>query len=246
MRKKITINGSRRLKMRYIRIIPALLLIPVFLLNIDCATTESGSDGWIVINGPADTPPPKQQPLPPRKAKGLEVAARNHVRSAYRFLQKDKPDHAIKELEKARAKMDQDYWFHYYMGGAFYLKAMYREARESWEMAYRYTKAPQMRSRIRTCQSFVVYRINGKDQSLGLLRKAVDLDEKNESAKEFLDDIVMVSADEQGGQAGLSVKMGKSPKEKGSKGPGKAAKKRKMIQDKERFMGYFLIEMPMN
>jgi tetratricopeptide (TPR) repeat protein len=233
--------------MRHIRIIPALLLSTVFLLNTDCATTESGSDGWIVINGPADTqPPPKQQTLSPRKATGLEVAARYHVRSAYRFLQKDKPDHAIKELEKARAKMDQDYWFHYYMGGAFYMKAMYREARESWEMAYRYTKDPQMRSRIRTCQSFVVYRINGKDQSLGLLRRAVDLDEKNESAKEFLNDIIMVSTDEQGEQAGLSVKMGKSPKEKGSKGPGKATKKRKMIQDKERFMGYFLIEMPMN
>ncbi|MDF1536971.1 MAG: hypothetical protein P1S46_10820 [bacterium] len=157
-----------------------------------CVTSDGRSNrGWVVI-GDTTNPPPRtgRDPEPhPGKGKGLDVAARNHIRSAYRFLKNDKPDHALRELEKARGKMDSDFWYHYYLGGAYYMKGMHSQARDSWEMAYRFTQDYRLRSRIRTCQSFVVFRIQGQQPTLGFLRNAVDMDLDNGTARGLLDDL---------------------------------------------------------
>ncbi len=169
-----------------------ILGVSIFLLAAPgCATTDGGSSGWVVI-GDAKQPPPQTRKEPkrhPGKGEGLEVAARNHIRSAYRFLQKGKPDHALRELEKARDKMGRDYWFHYHMGGAYYLKGMHAQARNSWEMAFSFSRDHRLRSRARTCQSFVIFRIQGQQPTIGFLRKAVDLDRDNRVARTLLDDL---------------------------------------------------------
>ncbi|MCJ7498801.1 hypothetical protein MUP29_00975, partial [bacterium] len=92
----------------------------IFLFSVaGCATTDGSNSGWVVVDPPSSSPPPraeKQPPPPPpryNENKGQQESAQNHLRSAYRFLQKNKPDHAIRELEKARRKMGPNYWFYY-------------------------------------------------------------------------------------------------------------------------------------
>ena len=172
----------------------AVLILGVsilFLAAPGCVTTDgSTTSGWVVIGDTKPSAPrtSNQQERHPGKGKGLEVAARNHIRSAYRFLQKGKSDQAMRELEKARAKMGRDYWFHYYMGGAYYLKGMHAQARDSWERAYSFSRDYRLRSRARTCQSFAIFHLQGQQPSIGFLRKARDLDRDNRAARGLLDD----------------------------------------------------------
>ena len=169
-------------------------LAAVFLLaNMGCTTSSGSSGGWVVVGQPESSPPPaSQQPKPHKNKKnnrGQEQAARNHMRSAYRFLQKGKPDHAMRELEKARNKMGSSFWFHYYMGGAYYFKGMYELAGDSWKIAYRYTKDHRLRSRLRTCQSYSVNYRKGDEPSIGFLRMAIDMDRDNRHAMDLMRDL---------------------------------------------------------
>lgn len=179
----------------YSKVTICTAIAAVFLFTAaGCVTTggESGGGGWIVVDQPEATRPPPQTTGPSgtgKSKKGQEQAARNHLRSAYRFLQKDKPDHAIKELEKARRKMGSDFWFHYYMGGAYYYKGMHKKARVSWQDAFQYTRDHRLRSRLSTCQSFAVYHLDGDERSIGFLNKAMELDEKNLQARELYRDL---------------------------------------------------------
>jgi len=168
-------------------------LAAVFLLALmGCSTTGGSSGGWVVLGQPGSSPPPPPKQPPPPKYKqenrGQERAARNHIQSAYRFLQKNKPDHAMRELEKARSRMGNSFWFHYYLGGAYYFKGMYDLAGDSWKMAYRYTSDDRLRSRLRTCQSFAIHHLKGDEPSIGFLKMAIDMDRDNRHARELLDD----------------------------------------------------------
>ena len=163
--------------MRLERTVFAVVIAIAILGGNGCVTDDGATTGgWVVIGdpGPSSPGPGPQPDRHPGKGKGLETAARNHIRSAYRFLKKDKPDQALRELEKARRKMDRNFWYHYYMGGAYYMKGMYGRARDSWELAYRFTRDYRLRSRIRTCQSFVVFRVQGYQPAVGFLRKALE------------------------------------------------------------------------
>jgi hypothetical protein len=159
--------------------IPLAIAVALAILGGSGCVTDDGSttSGWVVIGDQNQSPHrSRQEPdKHPGKGKGLETAARNHMRSAYRFLKQDKPDHALRELAKAGKKMDRNFWYHYYTGGAYYMKGMYIRARDSWELAYRYTRDYRYRSRIRTCQSFVIFRLQGHQPSIGFLHKAVDM-----------------------------------------------------------------------
>ena len=248
-------------------------LAAVFLLaNMGCTTSNGSSGGWVVVGQPESSPPPpSQQPKPNKKEKnnkGQQVAAQNHLRSAYRFLQKNKPDHAMRELEKARRKMGQNYWFHYYFGGAYYLKGMFSQARDSWENAFGYTKDYTLRSRIRTCQSFAIYNLDGEGPSRGILKKAVNMDKQNRTAWDLLQDLESLDTDHQPGydksssspyvqekfgQKGVpeddSDKVTKKGQGKDKSKHGKADKKGKKgkkhrIQDGDQFRAYFMVEMP--
>jgi hypothetical protein len=179
--------------MRIYRTALAIAVAFAILGGSGCVTDDgTTTSGWVVIgNQNQPTPRTRQEPeRHPGKGKGLETAARNHIKSAYRFLKKNQPDHALRELAKARKKMDRNFWYHYYTGGAFYMKGMYRQARDSWELAYRFTRDYRYRSRIRTCQSFVIFRLQGHQSSIGSLHKAVDMDRDNRTARGLLDDLL--------------------------------------------------------
>jgi tetratricopeptide (TPR) repeat protein len=252
----------------------------IFLLSVaGCVTTDGSNNGWVVVDQPSSSPPPttkKQQPPPPPRHKenrGKQVAAQNHLRSAYRFLQKDKPDHALRELEKARTKMRPNFWFHYYYGGAYYLKGMFGEARDSWERAYRKTQEYHLRSRIRTCQSFAIYKLDGEGPSRGVLKKAVNMDKENRTAWDLLQDLGVSDTDRQPGYDKSSsspyvqekfgqrdgpekdddkvTKNGQGNEKpnhwkadkKGQKDKKDKKDKKRKIQDGKQFRAYFLIEM---
>jgi len=190
-------------------IVKALLAVFLFT-TMGCATSGGSSGGWIVVGQPETTPPPasRQTAPPPKKEKynkGQETAGRNHIRSAYRFLQKNKPDHAMRELEKARNKMGNSFWFHYYMGGAYYFKGMYDRAGDSWKIAYRYTRDYRLRSRLRTCQSFAIHYLEGDEPSIGFLRMAVDGDGDNLHARELLEDFVSSGVSPSNGRTDAQV-----------------------------------------
>jgi len=161
-----------------------------------CTTTDGGSGGWIIVDQPETSPPPSpQQPAPPKKVKknrGQERAARNHINSAYRFMQKNKPDHAMKELEKAREKGVGGFWYHYYMGGCYYFKGIYDRAVNSWKAAYRHTQDHRLRSRLRTCQSYAVNYMKGDESSVGFLKMAIDTDGENRHARILMMDLTGV------------------------------------------------------
>jgi hypothetical protein len=169
------------------------IITAIFLFSVaGCVTTDGSNSGWVVVDPPSSPPPPKTKKQPPtryKENKGQQVAARNHLRNAYRFLQKNKPDHAMRELEKARMKMGKNYWFHYYYGGAYYLKGMFGQARDSWDRAYRYTYDYPRRSRVRTCQSFAIFNLDGHGPSMVILEKAVNIDRKNTTAFELYQDL---------------------------------------------------------
>jgi len=169
-------------------------LCVLLLSATGCATSGGSSGGWVVVKQPESPPPPpaarkKSPPDSDRKARGQERAARNHMRSAYKFLQKGKPDHAIRELEKARNAFGDSFWFHYYLGGAYYLKGMYEKAGDSWKTGNRYTNDRRLRSRLRTCQSFAANFYEGDRGSIGFLRAAIDLDDENRQARDLLKDL---------------------------------------------------------
>jgi tetratricopeptide (TPR) repeat protein len=184
----------RRLSMHPRTLIISAVVAMFLSALIGCTTSDGSSGGWVVVGQPKSSPPPPQKQPPPPKYKkgnrGQDRAARNHIRSAYRFLQKNKPDHAMRELEKARNKMGKSFWFHYYMGGAYYYKGMYELAGDSWKMAYRYTKDYRLRSRLRTCQSFAIHYLKGDEPSIGFLNMAIDIDRDNRHARELLEDLV--------------------------------------------------------
>jgi hypothetical protein len=164
--------------------------------------------------------------------------------------------------------MGQDYWFHYYFGGAYYIKGMFGQARDSWENAYGYTKDYTLRSRIRTCQSFAIYNLDGEGPSRGVLKKAVNMDKENHTAWDLLQDLGGLDTDRQPGydksssspyvQEKFGQKTGPekddenvTKKGKGKDKPkhGKTDKKSKKdkkrkIQDVQQFRAYFMIEMP--
>lgn len=246
-------------------------LAAVFLVTtMGCVTSGGSSSGWVVVGQPASSPPPASQKARPPKSKkntmGQETAARNHIRSAYRFLEKGKPDHAMREMEKARRKMGQDYWFHYYYGGAYFLKGMFGQARDSWERAYGFTRDYSLRSRIRTCQSFAIYNLDGEGPSMGVLKKAVDMDRQNSTAWELFQDLggsdtgrqsgydksssspyVQQKLGQSGGPEDYDDKASKKGHGKDKPKRGSADKKKdkkRKIQDGERFRAYFMIEMP--
>ncbi len=240
---------------------PRTVFLPVvilfFLVPLAGCVSSGGSGGGWVATGHPEAPPPTERKAPPpdnrERDRGLERAARNHMRSAYRFLEKGKPDHAMKELEKARSKMGRDFWFHYYLGGAYYLKGMHREAQESWEMAFRFTADHRLRSRARTCQSFVVFTLQDEGASVGFLKNAVDLDRENGKARELLDDLRTGQEGQKDQRVGfLKNQNGPPPSGKGrekddrkGKGGEKAGKgKGKKIQEQEQFRSYFFVEMP--
>ena len=184
----------------HFRIAVTVALASIFMLTtIGCVTSGESSGGWVVVGQPDSTPPPpppppSRHPSPSPKYKkdnyGQDRAARNHIRSAYRFLEKNKPDHALRELDKARDRVGADFWFYYYRGGAYYFKGMYGEASDSWRVANRHTKDHRLLSRLRTCRSFAVHHLEGDEKSIDLLRRAIDLDEKNREARELLKDLV--------------------------------------------------------
>lgn len=228
-------------------------------------TTTSGGGGWVVPGQPAKAPPPPTAPPPPKRRvenRGQERAAQNHIRSAYRFLEKGKPDHAIRELEKARGKTGRTFWLHYYMGGALYMKGMHREAEESWRMAFRHTNDPRLRSRLKTCESFAVNRVDGDGASSALLRTALDLDRSNTVASDLLAELgttgYAAQPDRDGKKSEKGTwKMGAKETPAPSEGPrrkdsragkpderGRKQARGKKIRDSESFRAYFLIEMP--
>lgn len=209
------------------------LSILALSISTGCSTSGSSGGGWIVVGDPGPSEPPPRHKAPPPNSQGMETAARNHIRSAYRFLEKGKPDHAIRELEKARDKMGNNYWFHYYMGGAYFLKGLYQQAHDSWNISFRYTSDGRLGSRVRTCQSFAAPYLRGEDQSVGFLKAALDLDRENHQARELLDDLSYARDEDNKGR-------GKKDREKGSSGK----KNPRKIKDKNRFSAYFLIEMP--
>lgn len=160
------------------------------LINTGCTTTGGTSDGWVVVNPPERTPPPpppkKKPPENAKKKRGQDQAGNNHLRSAYRFLEKNKADHALRELGKARYSLGNDFRVYYYMGGAYFYKRMYRKALDSWQTASRFTRDSRLRSRLRTCLAYALIHLEGDKGSIPYLRKAVDLDRENRHAMELL------------------------------------------------------------
>ena len=238
----------------------AIAFISVIAIQ-GCSTTNGSSGGWTVTDRPPKSPPPGPGPATLPKAQksnqGQLIAANNHLRSAYRFLQKGKPDHAMRELEKARGKMGAGYWFHYYMGGAYFLKGMYQRAEENWNTALGYTLDRRLKSRLMTCQSFAVNYLKGDEPSIGFLKSALDLDRDNHQARELLEDL-RSPGDESGAQIGFSHPSERpevqavedsNSESKGKKSRGKEKSKKNRvkpgkIREKERFRAYFLVEMP--
>ena len=163
----------------------------LLVINTGCTTTGGSSDGWIVVDPYEKTPPP---PPPPRETKPPESAKKNkgqkragieHLRNAYRFLGKNKADHALKELGKARYRLGADFRVYYYVGGAYFYKGMYKKALDSWQTARRYTRNVRLRSRLRTCQAYAIIHLEGYQGAIPFLDKAIDLDEKNRHAREL-------------------------------------------------------------
>jgi tetratricopeptide (TPR) repeat protein len=183
----------RREKLARLGVLVAVMAA-LLLISTGCTSTGGASDGWVVVDPPERTPPPPP-PQPARKTKppeharknrGQEQAGNNHLRSAYRFLEKNRADHALKELEKAGSSLGTDFRVYYYMGGAYFYKGMYDRASDTWQAAYRYTRNARLRSRLRTCQAYALIHIEGDPGSIPFLEKAIDLDAENRHAEELL------------------------------------------------------------
>jgi tetratricopeptide (TPR) repeat protein len=247
--------------MRYLTAFAIAIAVISFATIQGCSTTGGSSGGWVVADRTTKPPPTQHRPATAPEVKrgnqGQLIAARNHLRSAYRFLQKGKPEHAMRELEKARDKMGASYWFHYYMGGAYFLKGMYQRAEGSWDTALGYAGDGRMGSRLRTCQSFAVNYLRGDEPSIGLLKMALDLDRDNHQARELLEDLHSSGqvagaqigfmhpserSEDKGVNGGNVESKGKKGREKGKSK--KSRDKTGKIRDKELFRAYFLVEMP--
>jgi tetratricopeptide (TPR) repeat protein len=174
------------------RVIFAVVAAVGLLACAGCVST-SDTGGWVIIDKPetSKAPPPAKKKPPARDMgpPGKRRAAENHLRSAYRFLQKNKPDHALKELQKAGSSRYNDFWIYYYSGGAYYFKGMYGKANEQWDKAYRHAGEYNLKSRLRTCQSYVAYRLEDAEGAAGYLKRALDLDGRNRQARLLLEDL---------------------------------------------------------
>ena len=185
--------------------------------------------GGVVIGGePAKKTPSQAQ-------KGQDTAAENHIRSAYRFLEKGMPDKAEKELAKARSKSSQSYWYYYYMGGINFYRGRYKDAQNQWELAFRYADNSASRSRARTCQSFAFYNYGNLTKSRDCLQIALEIDSGNSVARILIADFENVG--DPPGKKGKG-KKGKSQ----SRANGKDHNKGKKVGQKSQFDGYFLVE----
>ncbi len=155
------------------------------------------------------------------KQKGLDQAAMNAVRNAYKFLEQGKPQKALKELEKARRKAPNNYWVNYYSAGAYHQLGEYRQARPYWDAAFDNADDPALRSRVRTAEAFTRYMDGERDQARTSLRMALEMDGGNVRARELL---ATYAAPIKGGagqvQAGVS------------------------LSDVKGFMSYFMVQMP--
>jgi len=149
----------------------------------------------------------------------------------------------MRELEKARRKMGSNYWFHYYFGGAYFLKGMHSQARDSWEIAFGFTNQYTLRSRIRTVQSFAVFSLQGEGSSMSFLKKAMSIDKENRTAMELFEDLGG-SKDVDNNASKKGHGKGKSKYGNSNKKPDKNKSKKHKIQDNNRFSVYFMVEMP--
>ena len=226
------------------RCILIVFLLILALSGWGCAITGGGGSGPVILDTGGTSPggrPGAGNGQAAGQAKGHEIAAKNHIRSAYRFLEMGKPGHAQKEIEKARGKMGEDFWFHYYLGGALFLQGKNREASQSWERAFGLTGDTALRSRVRTCQSFAAYRTEGSSTSIGFLRHAVDLDGGNLTARNILQELSGSGELSSRKDQGKGKESGK-PKSTAGGAKGKGGKKR--IEEERGFREYFLIGMP--
>jgi tetratricopeptide (TPR) repeat protein len=172
---------------------------------------------------------------PPQAQKGQDTAAENHIRSAYRFLEKGMPDKAEKELQKARAKSSQSYWYYYYMGGINFYRGMYKDAQNQWELAFKYAYSSASQSRVRTCQSFAFYSYGNMTKSRDCLQIALEIDSGNSMAR------ILISDFENIGDSPDNKGKGKKEKSQ-NRANGKDYDKGKKVGQKSQFDGYFLIE----
>ena len=182
------------------------VMAALMLVCTGCSTTGDTSGGWVIID-PHETPPPpppsrSKPPETAKKNRGQVQAGVNHLRSAYRFLQKNKADHALKELEKARYKLGADFRVYYYKGGAYYFKGMYSEAFDSWQTARRYTRDPRLRSRLRTCQAYALNHLEGDRGSMPFFKEAIDLDNGNRHAWDLMESLENSGERERGVESG--------------------------------------------
>jgi len=123
------------------------------------------------------------------KGKGLDKAAMNQVRNAYKFLEQGKPEKALQELEKARRMAPDNYWVNYYSAGAYHQLKDYRRARQFWGAAEGGAENQEQRSRVRTAQAFTDFVDGGADQARASLRVALDMDGGNVRARELLAEV---------------------------------------------------------
>ena len=187
-----------------------------------------GGGGVVIGEGSGKKTPPQAQ-------KGQDTAAQNHIRSAYRFLEKGMPDKAEKELQKARAKSSRSYWYYYYMGGINFYRGMYKDAQDQWELAFKYADSSASQSRARTCQSFAFYYYGNPTKSRDSLQIALEIDSGNSMARILIADFD--NAENSSGNKGKG-KKGKSQ----NKANGKGHDKGKKVGQKNQFDGYFLVE----
>jgi tetratricopeptide (TPR) repeat protein len=213
-----------------------LILIGLAAVTAGCETPGGASyGGGIVIGsgGGRSVPPPPSRP--PAASKGLDQAARNHIRSAYRFMEKGMPDKARRELLKAERKASRTFWYNYYLGGIYYQKGMYEDANRSWDLAFQYSEGDlSLRTRIRTSQAFAYFQIGQTEQSRNSLELALKIDSGNQTAHALLRDFDTVDKQDKPGKG--SSGKGKNK----NKGRGKGKK----VSQNSEFNSYFFVEMP--
>jgi hypothetical protein len=218
-----------------------IVMLAGLVIVSGCGTTGGSMDGPIVVTGEGSAQPG----MPDSKrneAPGKTVAAGNHIENAYRFLVKDKPAKARKELEKAGRKGVKGFWLHYYMGGALYFLDEHEAAIRSWEAAYDAAADASKKSRIRTCQSYAQYGMANEALTRQLLTAAADIDPKNFQAGVLLEELE---------QSRKSADSGRVKGNKARKGM-KKVKDREIetqcvevaaLESRSQFRAYFLIEM---
>lgn len=215
--------------------IPILLF--VVMAAVGCATLQGSTSGGGIVIGPGAG---RTEPVP-QAGKGLDTAARNHIRSAHRFLQKGMPDKARKELNKAEAKSSRSFWYNYYLGGVYFYQGMFAEANRSWNLALQYSGGDAiLGARVRTCQSFAHFQLNDPGQTRNSLELALRLDSGNETARGLLADL---EADSGRGRPGNTLTAKAKGRAKGNTPGNASGKGKKKISEKSEFNNYFLVKM---